>query len=424
MKRVGTYVLVFVGLIAGYLLFGVLSNLLPNKPIEHHVQQALEWGDLADDFCFSVVCLPEFYIDNFTDALILNQACNGGCDSLWTNVMLNPRATDWHSESASLRHVVERDTVLPRVHYGRYWHGSTFVMRWLLQMEDYITLRAIFYVLSSLLLMWVCVALWQRMGALVAMSYLLSLLLVNVYIMQLSIQFLPVLLIALGATLWVVYRVKHPGQMMMLLFVTGSLTAYFDLLTCPVLTWGLPLCIYLLGQQARKSFGHRLGDMLGASVLWAVGYGLSWVTKWLLATLTTSENVLRDGFREFTVRAGEYEDYSRFDALTRNMDMVNFRLACVAAVVLLAVVLIRSRHHGKGLAVHKKVGGSVGRIVQRMSKPLLCLMVAVPPLLWYMVAADHSYLHFWFTYRSMAVVLLSLFAAIASLDDTSIQKSV
>ena len=402
MKIVWKYCLVWVGLIAGFVLFGVVSQLLPNKPIERHVQQTLAGNDLADDFCFAVVCRPELYMDNFTDALILNQACNSGRDSLWTNVMLNPRQTDWQSECGSLRHVVEHDTVLPRVHYGRYWHGSTFVMRWLLQVESYPLLRLLMYVVSSLLLLWVCVSLWRRLSALVSVCYLLSLLLVNVFIMQLSIQFLPVLLIALGATLWVVYRVKSPGQMCMTLFVTGALTAYFDLLTCPVLTWGMPMCIYLLMQE-RGTWVRRLGTTGGASVLWATGYGATWVMKWLLATLTTGENVLRDGFREFTVRSGAAQDVTRWDAMMRNVSMPLWTWVCVLLVVLVVLAVLRFRREGWSTAV-------------------LCLLLAVPPLLWYMVAAEHSYLHFWFTYRSMAVVLLSLFAAVASLVNVRIKK--
>ena len=395
MKRVWRYCLVWVGLIACFLLFGVVSQLLPGKPIERHVEQTLSGNDLADDFCFAVVCRPELYMDNFTDALILNQACNGGKDSLWTKVMLNPRRTDWQSECGSLRHVVEHDTVLPQVYYGRYWHGSTFVMRWLLQVEDYTWLRLAFYVLSSLLLLWVCVALWRRLGALVAASYLLSLLLVNVFIMQLSIQFLPVLLIALGATLWVLYRVKTPSQMLLALFVTGVLTTFFDLLTCPVLTWGMPMCVYLLMHE-EDAVGRQLVVAGGASMLWAVGYGVSWVTKWVLATLTTGENVLRDGFREFTVRAGEYQDVSRWDALIRNVDMVQWRWVFVVLAVMAVLALFGFRRKG-------------------LSRVFPCLLLALPPLLWYMVAAEHSYLHFWFTYRNMAVVLFALFSSVACL---------
>jgi hypothetical protein len=402
MKYVWRYCLVLACLMAGYVLFGVVSQLLPNKPIERHVQRTVDNDDLAADFGFAVVCRPELYMDNFTDALIVNQAICGGRDHLWKNVMLVPRQTDWQSECGSLRHVVARDTVLPEKHYGRYWHGSTFAMRWLLQVEDYTMLRLLMYVVSSLLLLWVCVALWRRLGAVVAGLYLLSLVMVNVFVMQLSIQFLPVLVLALGATLWVLYRVKRPGQICMTLFVTGSLTAYFDLLTCPALTWGMPLCVYVLMSE-RETLSRRLVVAGGASVLWAVGYGVSWVMKWVLATLTTSENVLRDGFREFTVRSGATQDFTRWDAMLRNANMLSWTWVCAVLVVLVVLAVLRFRREGWSTAV-------------------LCLLVALPPLLWYVVAAEHSYLHFWFTYRSMAVVLFALFSAVGSLVEVRIKK--
>ena len=131
-------------------------------------------------------------------------------------------------------------------------------------------------------------------------------------------------------------------------------------------------------------------------MLWAVGYGVSWVTKWALATLTTGENVLRDGFREFAVRAGEYQDVSRWDALVRNVDMVQWRWVFVVLAVMAVLALFGFRRKG-------------------LNRAFPCLLLALPPLLWYMVAAEHSYLHFWFTYRNMAVVLFALFSSVACL---------
>lgn len=397
MKVVWKYCIVFVSLIVAYLLFGIVSNLLPNQPIEHNVKKTLERGDLADDFSYAFVSTTKLYTDNYTDALILNQACNGGSDSLFTSVLLVPRLVDSVSECTSLRHAMARDTVLSTEYYARYWHGSTFAMRWLLQITNYITLRLLFYLISSLLLMWVVMALYRRLNAMVAGSYLLSLLLVNVFIMQFSIQFMPVLLLTLAATLWVVYRVRTAPQMMMLMFVIGSMTAYFDLLTCPIVTWGMPICIYLLmneGEELRR----RVGSLFAASVMWAVGYGATWGSKWLITSLVTPVNVLKDAYYRIVLRAGDDFYFTRWEALTNNLDMVVWPWVCAVLLILVALMLFRFRRKGLPTA-------------------LLCLLLAVPPLLWYLAAANHSYLHAWFTYRNMAVVLFAIFSAMGSLVD-------
>lgn len=395
------YPVVFLGLIAAYLLFAFTATLLPNGPILRHAARTVAFNDLQTDFAFAISCRPEYYMDNFTDALIVNQACSGGSDSLLTNMLLVPRADGGGEQCNSLLRLTQGDTTLTTLHYGRYWHGSTFLMRFLLLVADYTTLRVLFFVLSTLLMAWLVVVLFRRCGMAVALLYSLALALVNVFIMQSSIQLLPVLVLALLGSLAVLYRVRRPEQLFLLLFALGSLTAFFDLLTCPMLTWGIPMCVYLAMQQRHPlpaPFLHRLRDWVAASLLWVVGYGLTWVSKWGIATLLTGENVIRDGAAQFSVRAGTSIDYSRLDALTHNLDLLPWSFVCITLLILAVMALWRFNRRGLPTA-------------------LLCLLTAIVPLAWYLVVADHSYLHFWFTYRSLAVTVMALFFALASMVD-------
>lgn len=406
-RQIGRYAVIFGLLIAAYLGFAFLSSLLPNRPIVHHAAKSIQRGDLQLDFGFLLLCRPEYYLDNFTDALILNQACSGGRDSLLTHILLVPRADGGGEMCQSLLRLTQDDPTLRTIHYGRYWHGSTFVMRFLLLMIDYVALRALFYILSTLLLLWVALLLYRRMGWMPSALFVLPLLLVNGFVMQFSIQLLPVLMIALGGVVWLLRHKASPSQFCLLLFVLGSLTAYFDLLTCPVLTWGLPMCVYLLlrasAHRVRPSLWRGVKEWFYASVLWAVGYGLTWVTKWGLATLLTGENVLHDGAAQFALRAGEYQDFSRLDALLRNADLIGwpyFLLVLVPLVAWTVWAAVR-RNRSCGLAgVHTA---------------LLCLFTALAPCLWLMATAQHSYLHYWFTYRTLAVSLMALYFAPLSL---------
>lgn len=387
---------------AGYLLFGMVSNLLPNEPIVRHVEETLEKQDLQSDFFFAFVYHPSFYMDNFTDALILNQACSGGRDALLTNTMLMPRRTSQRVEEAfALRSCIGGDADLPQVYYARYWHGSTFLMRWLLLLDDYVGLRSFFYIVSSLLLLLAVVAVARRVGLWVSLLWVLSMAMVNLFMMQFSIQFLPVLLLALGATIWVVYRVWEPRQMAMLMFVVGSLTAYFDLLTCPMLTWGVPVCVWLVSrrhEQAAQSLWQGVRTLAGCSLLWAVGYGATWVGKWLLATAVTPMDVVRDGIAQFTSRVGEGADFARWDALVRNFNLVAWPYFCIALVLLLLLALFRFNRNG-------------------VRTSLLLLLTAAVPCVWYLATANHAYLHYWFTYRSIMVVLFALLLSAAVMVD-------
>jgi hypothetical protein len=122
------------------------------------------------------------------------------------------------------------------------------------------------------------------------------------------------------------------------------------------------------------------------------------VTKWGIATLLTGENVISDGAAQLAVRAGASVDYSRLDALTRNLDLLPWSFISITLIILAALALWRFNRQGWPTA-------------------LLCLLTATVPLAWYIVVADHSYLHYWFTYRSLAVTVMALFFALASLVD-------
>lgn len=398
MKQVARYVLLFAGLIAAYLFFAIAVTMLPAKPMERHVAKTLEFNDLQADFWFAFLCKPAYFMDNFTDGLIVNQAVTNGQSrlSLWKRVMLVPRRTvKGNEECENLQQLMEGDGTMGTSYYPRYWHGSTFMMRLLLVLDNYMVLRTFFYILSSLLLLWVIIVLLQRIGAWAAAIYTLAMVSVNVFMMQHSIQFLPMLLLALAGTLVVLYRGDDSGKVARMFFITGSLTAYFDLLTCPLLSWGVPMVVWIV--MHRSDGGKPVRHFALSSVLWAVGYAATWGAKWLLATLTTSVNVFADATGQAAARAS-MGDYGRWAALERNVELVPWFYATVALIVLMVFAV---RYFDR----------------RRWQQALLCLVVALVPMVWYLIVAQHSYLHYWFTYRILAITIMGVLCSVGCLVD-------
>ncbi len=107
MRQVPKYLMLFVGLIVAYLAFSMLATLLPSKPVERHTCRTLSQNDLKADFWFSFLYKPGYFMDNFTDALIVNQVVTNGQSqmSLWKRVMLVPRRTVSGNEELSLIHI-------------------------------------------------------------------------------------------------------------------------------------------------------------------------------------------------------------------------------------------------------------------------------------------------------------------------------
>ena len=79
--------------------------------------------------------------------------------------------------------------------------------------------------------------------------------------------------------------------------------------------------------------------------------------------------------------------------------MINTSLVWVVAGVVLLYAVIQSI---------RKPG-----VAKVWLKRPLFLLIVLMPYVWYLLLANHSYLHWWFTYRLQAVAILGLLLAIA-----------
>ena len=399
MKTLRHYLFLFVAMIAGFLLFAAVSCLLPNRVVHKNIARSVAYGDLMDDYPRAVMPQKQTIMDNFTDALILQQAWFCSSDSLWLSMMAPVRFSSMDAQTLLLRKVVDG---VPHgtVAYPRYWHGNTFLMRYLLLLASYKTLRHLFYIVSTLLLLLMALALRRTFGEWVAVLMTVGLAVMYLFVMEFSIQFVPVLWIALCGVMAVCQRADGGRPAEEVFFVLGALTAFFDLLTIPLLTLGLPLLVVVLkeGREPQQVLRRGLRQIARCGLLWCAAYGGTWVSKWLLASATTRHHVVSDASSAVGYRASTMPDFSRFDAVAANAELLPLGLITVLLVVLVGLAIWRFRREGWPTAV-------------------LQLVVSVMPYVWYWVVADHSYEHAWFTYRLQMITAAGLLLAVGSLVD-------
>lgn len=225
---------------------------------------------------------------------------------------------------------------------------------------------------------------------------------VNFYIMQFSMQMSPVLLITLIIGMMILTRGKSdPKPPYMILFITGMIVNYFDLLTAPVLTLGIPLLLYISLQHDKeftlKSFLTKATQLVTMGLLWLGGYAGAWIAKILITYPFCSFNLIDDFIAQFTLRAGAQE-FSRFDAIDKNLNLI--QLPAINLILLVLIIIAIVRFNRKGLL-----------------NSLLFILIALTPFLWIAATANHTYYHNWFTYRMLAVSVSGIMLAIISLID-------
>jgi hypothetical protein len=314
-------------------------------------------------------------------------------------VRSNVSGFEWNQPGLLLRKT--QGEKMAEVPYARYWHGNTFFFRPWFIMMDFNLVRWWLFVISTLLMVVLVCTYYREAGLLKTLALASGFVATCGFVTQFSMQFFPVLAITIIASLLIVKK-KGTKNFGMLFFVVGSLTCFFDLLTTPLLTLGLPLAVLL---SLKRNEGFQLKDGLLEIVklvlLWGLGFALTFVTKWALATLVLGYNVFADAFDTSLYRLG-VEDFTRWDAVSRNFKVLNLPMIVIAALVLIILMVIR-------------------RSKFQWRKALLFLLIGLAPYVWYLALSNHSYLHWWFTYRLQAIAVTCLFMM---LTDTSVKTSV
>ena len=390
MKKLVPYCKAFGILIAAYFCFGVLSCMLPDRNIKKHIEVSVPTLVKEGLYPQAVISVDQCQMDNFTDALIMNQIYNIDRKHPVRSAMRMIRSSepgrDWDQPGLLLRRT--QGETLEEQHYARYWHGSSFLFRPFFLLMDFITLRFVLFLISSILLVILLLAYYPKAGLVKTLVLFSGFLFAYGFVTQFSMQFFPVVALTAIGSLLVIRREASKG-FGLLFFIIGSLTCYFDLLTTPLLTLGIPLAV-MLSLQPDGAFSLKKGWVETAMLvlLWGLGFALTFASKWALATLVLGQNIFADAY-EVSLYRMEADEFTRWDAVVKNLGMLNWWMIAIVAVVLLVINLIRNQKYN-------------------FKSALLFLLIGLIPYVWYFILSNHSYLHWWFTYRLQAVTVVCL----------------
>ena len=384
----------------------LLGACLPQEPIDANVlksaEKMVQQGDypVMADHSFASI------LDYFTDSLILAES-KATTISQWETIFTNPLYQ--HGDRTLVEHLynyAQNSDLEPTKFYTQYWMGFRPIMRLMLSFLDYYQiLRYValgFFVLFTAAICSVS----KHTNAKTAFLFALSIIFVRPHVIAVSLQFSFVFLIAFGAMLLVPWIHKHPKWESLFFLELGIVTMYFDFYTVPFVTFGLPMIyLYLLREQD----GHHIGvkQVLKSTMLWGIGYVGMWIAKLLLTSLLTPASGLGTGFTAFAERIGitkmaGFESYynpmkSLYTvALSLFSDEQGKLMLALAIVVTFACLFIRFLRVKPG--------------IRQFFRHIELVIIAMIPVIWFMVAAQPTANHHWFQYRSIAVSFWAGFA--------------
>lgn len=342
--------------------------------------------------------------DSWTDALILSEAVDDVPHTPMERAMLvyHGYLPLQGTYDSFVKHYLDGDTYADYGTYARYWHGFVVTLRPLFTFMD---LQGI-YILNGFLLtalcIWICLRLKRLKLSYLIVPYLISCLVLMPLMSMTVLQYATCSYVFILGTIGILLLSDKtlPKWAPFVFLLTGILTAYFDFLTYPIATFGIP-AIFCVARCRDSHFTEKLVQMVKNGVSWVFGYAAMWFSKWLLASLLTSENVILDAISAMHLRSSTETNDIRISLLGCLLE--NFRRFLATPFTLLVI--------GFAAMCFLRIRKENNRTWKQTMIPYCILAFA--PVVWYTALRNHSSIHSFFTNKACIVSIMALLCGLA-----------
>lgn len=418
-RKIASYVILFLIIIVIFCMAMIISYALPNERIQFHIRESKDVLAKAGENPFFGETIKGAQLDGYTDLLIMNTAMNKGKsedESILIRAFENSRySEDNVSQYDSLVKTIDNKDVYNNLEYSRYWHGIQTIVRPLLLFFNYEEIRYIFMLVMFILLMIATILICRNLSILHALSFMFSMLAVNFFIIPMSMQYIGVFAVMLIAVILVniLFKLKKEKFLPYLFFIIGGCTTFFDLLTAPLITLGIPLLVVvLLRNQEKNNVREVIIELIKLSILWGISYVVVFATKWVIASIVLQQDMITLAINQVIYRTNGASNApaSKLGAIWENIKYL-YNMVLLLIEVLIGIIWIVTLVKRK----KKKIKG--------LKKVIPLLFIALYPYIWYVIVAGHSTIHAFYTYRIQAITIFAVLCAmIECVDSQKVKK--
>ena len=333
-------------------------------------------------------------LDNFTDSLMILNSFSLKDESTLSNSLLNYRynsTTPYHT----LIGLSQGEDINDLVMYPRYWHGYLIVLKPLLFFTDYHNIRLLNTILQVFIMIFIIALLLKNKFYKLIIPYSLTILSLIPMVIFKSLQFSTVFYIFnLGIILILLFNKKIKTNFNIVYYIfslLGILTAYFDLLTYPLVTFGIPIIVLLSIYDVMK-----FKNLFFTGFYWLYSYILMWGSKWIIATHFTKEDVLKnalDAANERMADSNNFVEFNKFDVIRNNFNMFFNRYILISIIILFLVLIIAVIKH---------------KCKFNKTNHIFILLISLLPFVWYVVLSNHSIAHSWMTNKILSITYFGI----------------
>lgn len=421
-KTLLLYPTIFISTVLICLLFLLTTAMIPQEAVSANALKSAEYFYNEALFENKVGKFENFKIDNYADCISTGIAWHLGEGGNYRAVI----SADYNSlpdENVNVSFYREmQGEDVETENYSRYWHGSAGVIRLMLLFTDIKIIRYMIAGGGILLNLALVTVLIRKKQVVLGVAYMVAFLLVNGVFALTCIEYAFIFLLVPAATIILIQckKMQQRQNAQAAFLAIGMLTAYFDFLTTETLTFTVPFAMYYLvvkesKEQQTERKVQRKKDwffLFKSGICWCAGYVGMFLAKWGLSAVTLGKDIFLDSASHAMERvsgdvsitlnmADEKADLGQrlLGIFQRNAGCLywgteNMTIGRVVLITLIAVV-------AAGSFWYMTRNGSY-----TYDKIWILAVVAFIPVIRFLVVSNHTYIHYFFTYRALLVTVM------------------
>ena len=427
------YILIFAILIGTYLILLTVTSLIPSSWLQENVKESSETLEsegekVPFELGYKIEC-----IFPFTDALMINTAYSvdsteplksailarknyipGQTKAVYGDSQYNLGANKKYInekngdlyQTKELYGLMHGEKIEDSYEYARYWHGYLTILRPLLTIFNYSGIRIVMFILTMALILALIILMCKKVNVISGIIYLIGLLAICIPIVTRSINEILIFIVAFISSIILLIRynkIKHIG---IFFFIVGSVANFIDLLTAPLVTLGITAITYFLLLQKNEnniSIKKYILEILKIGIAWCLGYGLTWVSKWVITQLLYNRPIITQAIKQVMFRSNIPQHngealFGAFDVITRNMQALSYIVIyAILGIISVYIVVTMIKNFKKEIDLK-----------ENLKKCIPYAIIFFFPIIWYVVIKQHSYTHVFFTYRLLIISVIAI----------------
>ncbi len=384
----------------------ILVASIPQNDIAKHVDESADI--LLEEAVFFYLDENDIAsrIDRYADSILLNIAYSYDNKKPFEAIARSSYYhNDMQNENRNLKDTVSKK-LPPNTDYTRYWHGSNIIVKPLLLLTNINGIYVVNAFIITILLILLLILLQKRINKATSIWMLVSCISISIWYVPFSLEYTWNIILMLITTIISLSIYSSKPITCFCFFVTfGNITAFFDFLSTETITFTIPITCILLLKTKEKLLQNTKDYMkliTKTGFAWLTGYASAWIMKWSIASVVLQTNIFHLALHQANTRInGETEHISLF---AQTIGAVIRNVSCLFPFGFL-------QNHSFIVILAIMGGFAIFYYLFKKNKdtalPTALFAIAMIPYIRFLLISNHSYLHYFFTYRAQ---LASIFA--------------